>query len=172
MYCAKCGKQLVTDAKFCPHCGAKTLQSMGLYSQQNSDEEDLVPPFPLNSRQEFYKFYASRKTTGWTTTFIVLCFLSAGISLLFVCFGSYISLLDVALYLSMGILLRATRHWVCALIPTIYSGIASLISLFIGGSLTGIFAIIAGIICTGSLFKINRAFQEYQYYGTGPKYDI
>lgn len=63
-----------------------------LYSQQNSDEEDLVPPFALNSRQEFYKFYASRKTTGWTTTFIVLCFLSAGISLLLVCFGSYTSI--------------------------------------------------------------------------------
>ena len=63
MYCAKCGSQLVTDAKFCPHCGAKTLQSMDLYSQQNSDEEDLVPPFPLNSRQEFYKFY---KAFGFT----------------------------------------------------------------------------------------------------------
>ena len=103
---------------------------------------------------------------------MIICFLSAALGLVFLCLGSYLSLLDIAIYATMGILLRVTRHWVCALIPTIYSGIASAINLVAGGSVTGIFAIIAGIICTSSLVKVNRAYQDYLYYGTGPKYDI
>ena len=172
MYCAKCGSPLGGDAQFCPRCGAKTPQLSNFFSQFQSSEEDLIPPFPLNTRKEFYKFYASRKTTGWTTTFIVICFLSAALSLIYLCLGSYLSVLDIAIYLIMGILLLCTRHWVCALIPTVYSGIVSLINFAVGGSFSGIFALVAGIICTSSLVKINRAFQEYQYYGTGPKYDI
>lgn len=169
MYCSKCGRQLDGDAQFCSVCGTKTIQP---FSQSQSSEEDLVPPFPLETRQEFYKYYASRKTTGWTTTFMIICFLSAAVSLIYLCLGSYLSLLDIAIYATMGILLRVTRHWVCALIPTIYSGIASVINLVAGGSFTGIFAIVAGIICTSALVKVNRAYQDYLYYGTGPKYDI
>ena len=169
MYCSKCGRQLDGDAQFCPDCGAKALQP---FSQSQTSEEDLVPPFPLETRQEFYKFYASRKTTGWTITFIVICFLSAAVSLIYLCLGSYLSVLDISIYLITGILLLCTKYWVYALIPTIYSGFASLLSLIYGGSFSGIFAIIAGIICTSSLVKVNRAYQDYLYYGTGPKYDI
>ena len=185
MYCAKCGNSLESDAKFCSRCGTKVGETQPVTPASDRSpvlltelepfadtHQDMAPLYEITTRQEFYKYYASRKTTGWTTTFIVLCFLSAGLCLLLVCFGNYFALLDVAFYLIMGILLRATRHWVCALILSVYGSIGSLLSMASAGSMSGIFFIVASIICTVALIKINRAFHDYQNYGKIPQGEI
>lgn len=77
--------------------------------------------------------------------------------------------LDIAIFVPMGILLLTTKHWVFALIPTIYAAIGTIISLASSGTPSGIVALVVGVSATGALFNANKAFRQYRLDGTLPQ---
>lgn len=179
MNCVKCGNILEQNANFCTFCGAKVEEEQtallvddeatGLLTENDTAptysagaQQNTAPTFEVLTRKEFYNRFASKKTKSWVTAMVVVCFLSAGVSLVPLAFGNFLSLLDIVFYAAMGALLLSTKNWAFALVPTVYSGVFSLISAASSGSVSGVFAIVAGIMSTIALNKINKAFQAYQ----------
>lgn len=179
MKCVKCGNILEQNASFCSFCGTRVeeeqtallvdYEATGLLTQNDpapiysaETQQNTTPCFEDLTRKEFYNRFASKKTKSWVTAMVVICFLSAGVSLVPLALGNFLSLLDIAFYAAMGALLLSTKNWAFALVPTLYSGVFSLISAANTGSVSGVFAIVAGIMSTIALNKINKAFQAYQ----------
>lgn len=179
MKCVKCGNTLETNANFCTFCGAKVEdeqtallvddEATGLltetepaFTMHTGMHTNAGQTFENFTLKEFYNRFASKKSKSWVTAMVVVCFLSAGVSLIPLAFGNFLSLLDIAFYATMGALLLSTRNWAFALTPTIYSGIFSLINIANGGSISGYFAIAAGVMSTIALNKISKAYKAYQ----------
>lgn len=174
MYCKNCGAEIADGAKFCTSCGTKMEEA----APAAVGAAPVMEPVPYGgyaepmTKKEFYNLVASKKTKGWVTTMAVICYVTAGLSLFLILGGNFISLLDVALYVTMGVLLQKTRSWVFALVPTIYSTFFSLVALIGGGMPGGILALIAGIISTKALKKIDTAYTVYRTQGVFPPEQI
>ncbi len=135
----------------------------------NFQTSNTEPTFPVLDEKAFYKQFASKNTNGWVIAIVVLCFFTAAISIPTLLFGNVFSILDIAFYLLFGILLLVQKKWYFSLPITIYSGIGTIITLAMAGAATGILALIAGIISTVKLKKINAAYKQYKEHGTLPQ---
>lgn len=157
MICNKCGGVNPDDARFCGFCGQNFQQSPQAQAPvyQSFTGETLT-------YKQFHDRVASKSTKGWCTALAVVCFLTAAASLILLFTGNFLALLDIVFYLVMGILLLTTRRMAFALVPTVYSGVFSVVGLVSGGGVTGVFAIIAGIFATLGLSKVGKAYKEYQ----------
>ena len=191
MNCTNCGAYMNPDAKFCTSCGTPVPQvtyqqppqptyqqpvyQEPVYQQpvyQQPQPFGFNQPFPSNlSWKEFYNQFVTKK--GNVTAAAVIHFISAVLALaLFGLSGDPVCLLDVALFVPMGILLLSTKHWAFALIPTIYGLIFTVINLALGGTPTGIVAAVIGIAATQTLMKAKKAYQQYKLNGTIPNQPI
>lgn len=201
LYCMSCGSPIVSGSQEPSSAAPKTGVFSDAYEETGKlDENGFTPiyengdgdvPFsdrqafaqmPMNSypgpnfsvmdEKTFYKQFASKKTNGWVVAIIVACFLTAAVSIPSLAFGNLLSILDVVFYLVFGILLLVKKKWYFSLPVTIYSGIGTMLMLVMSGTATGIFALIAGIISTIKLQKINAAFKQYKACGVLPQNEI
>lgn len=194
MFCPNCGAALEQGARFCGSCGATIAQEQPqqtyqqptyqqptyeqpayqqpIYEQpvfqQPYQPQFNFPSVPANMTwKEFYNHYVAKK--GFVIWMAVICFFTAAISLVILGMtGNPLSVMDILVYVISGILLLATKHWLAALVPTIYGGIFSILNMAQGGAATGIVAIVVGIAATSTLFKANKAYQKYKLDGTVP----
>lgn len=118
--------------------------------------------FQKMTEKDFYKKFASKNTNSWAVAIIVACFITAATSIPSLFLGNYLSLIDLVFYLVFGILLVLKKKWYLVLPVTICSGIGTIIAIASAGAATGIFALVAGIISTIKLKKINAAYKQYQ----------
>lgn len=171
MFCANCGKELDQDSKFCANCGAFVEVSQGANNNAYAEVNTASPytyagvgasPAENISLKEFYNRYASKNTKSWTTAMVVISFITAGLSLILMFLDGFSYVLDAAFYGTMGGLLLAKRNWLFALIPTVYSGVFSLLYLATEGTMSGVFALIAGVMSTIALKKLHNAYKAYQ----------
>ena len=103
----------------------------------------------------------------------VICFVTAAISLPLMMIAEdelvvTLGIVDIVVYLSMGSLLLATKHWAFALLATIYSGVWTVVGLANDGTPSGIAALAVGIACVGMLMKALKAYQDYKSTGNPP----
>lgn len=133
-------------------------------------EYKSAPPFnpatppvtaPLDERQ-FYYMYASKNTKGLSTALIVICFITAAISLVSLLFGNFLSFVDFAYYIVFAFLMLFKKNWVFPLAVTIYSGVFSLFGLLVSGIASGIVVLVIGIMCVIRLRKVNGAYEIYK----------
>lgn len=136
---------------------------------QNPQQSYASPSFPVLDEKVFYKQFASKNTNGWVIAIVVVCFFTAAISIPSLVFGNLLSILDIVFYLIFGILLLLRKKWYFSLPVTIYSGIGTIITLAMAGAATGVLALIAGIISTIKLKKINAAYKQYKERGVLPQ---
>jgi len=175
MHCTYCGKPLEPNARFCTGCGAAVPQQttdkvyeQPTYQQPYAPAQPYVPVPANMSWKDFYNRFVTKK--GFVTWMAVICFFSSALSLvLFALLEDPILFLDIAIFVPMGILLLTTKHWVFALIPTIYAAIGTIISLASSGTPSGIVALVVGVSATGALFNANKAFRQYKLDGTLPQ---
>lgn len=201
LYCMSCGFPIVSGSQDTSSEFAETESFSEAYEETGKlDENGFTPidanvvggvPFsdkqafaqmPQNSytgpyfsaldEKSFYKQFASKKTNGWVVAIIAACFLTAAVSIPSLAFGNLLSILDVVFYLVFGILLLVKKKWYFSLPVTIYSGIGTMLMLVMSGTATGIFALIAGIISTIKLRKINAAYKQYKGCGVLPQNEI
>ena len=178
MNCTNCGAPMNPDAKFCTSCGTAVPQvtyQQPTYQQptyQQPTQPANQQPIPSNlSWKEFYNRFVTKK--GNVTAAAVIHFISAVLSLaLFGLTGNPLCLMDVAIFVPMGILLLTTKHWAFSLIPTIYGLIFTVINLATNATPSGIVAAIIGIAATQTLMKANKAYQQYKLDGTIPNTPI
>lgn len=181
MHCTSCGAPMNADAKFCTSCGAPAPQATYQQPAQPTYQQPTYqqpaapvyqPPVPGNlSWKEFYNRFVTKK--GNVTAMVVVCFVTTALCLaLLGLTGSPLCILDIALYLSMGILLLSTKQWVFALIPTVYGGIATVINIATEGTPSGIAALAIGIAAIQTLTKANKAYQQYKLDGILPNKPI
>lgn len=140
-------------------------------------QQPVSPSFTDGGRKltyiEFFKQFASKKTKNYSTTIGVICFLTCALCL--AAFGmtnNYWSVVDILFYLVFGIINLKTRKWWAPLAVTIYSGIFTIIGLFTEFSLSGVGALIIGILATIALKKIDDAYTAYYVNGTVPQNQI
>lgn len=121
------------------------------------------------SFEDFYNLFASKKTKGMVKTVCIVGIITAvvctgflGKSIYWGDIGTIIlSVIDITVYLLLGIMTLKKKNWTYPLVMTVYGGVFSIISIVLNGRLTGIFAIVAGIIATISLKKLNNAYKNY-----------
>lgn len=193
MHCTNCGAALEPGARFCTSCGTTVAQEapqqptyqqptyqqptyqqptyqQPTYQQPQQTYAPQQPfsPMPIANWKDFYNRFVAKK--GFVTWMAVICFFTAALSVvpLFV-LGNPLAIMDILVYVISGILLVTTKHWIGALIPTVYGGIFTVLNLAQGGTPTGIVAVVVGIAATGTLFKANKAFQQYKLDGTLPQ---
>ena len=122
---------------------------------------------------EFYNRFASKKTRNFVTWMAVICFVTAALSLVFaVTLENYLSILDIVVYVSMGILLLSTKQSIFATLPTIYGAIWTVVGLVGGGAPSGIVAIVVGVSCMGQLNKVKKAYDKYRMDGLAPMEEL
>lgn len=184
MFCPRCGAQNEGNAPFCGKCGSPLTQQPAYqqptYQQPAYQQPAYQQPTYQQSAygqnlswKEFYTRYAAKGTKSSLGWMVGICFFTAAISLLsLVLVGNVLGILDILVYTLMGILLLTQKKFVFALIPTIYSGIWSVVSLVASGTVTGVVAIIAGVICIKGLSKLDKAYKEYQATGICPATQI
>lgn len=142
----------------------------------NYPQQGFGQPMQVNPNmtwKEFYTQFASKKTNSSATSMAVICFISAALSLILtIVFEDMIGIMDVAVYTTFGILLLTTKHWSCALCPTLYSAVWTIVNLAAGGTPGGILALIVGISSVSSLMKVNKAYNNYRKNGVIPTQQI
>lgn len=136
---------------------------------QNHQQSYTSPSPQVLDEKAFYKQFASKNTNGWVIAIIVVCFLTAATSIPSLVLGNLLSILDIAFYVVFGILLLLQKKWYLSLPVTIYSGIGTIITIATAGAATGIFALIAGIVSTMKLKKLNAAYKQYKERGVLPQ---
>lgn len=120
----------------------------------------------------FYNQVAAKGTKGWVNVIMIACFVTAASSAGWLISGNTFSIVDLVFYIILGILLVLNKKWYFALIVTLYSAIGIIITVAMGGNYVGIFALVAGIISTIKLKKINDAYKQYQASGVLPQNQI
>ena len=128
-------------------------------------------PQRLNEK-DFYERFVSKKAKGWTTAIGVISLISGAISIPILFLGNLLSIIDIAFYILMGILILTTKKWGLPLAVTIYSGVFSVITLATSGTPSGIVALIVGIYATINLKKVNDAYKLYCRSGVLPQKPI
>ena len=192
MFCPYCGAQIDGNAPFCGKCGRQLMQQPAYQQpvQQPSYQQPVYqqpiyqqpvyqqfayqqPAYGQNiTWKEFYDLYAAKGTKSSLRWLVAICFLSAGLSLVYVLLGNMLSILDVVLYSVMGLLLLTQKRTIFALIPTVCAVVGTVINLLISGRVSGIFAIIAGFGCVKKLRNLDAAYKEYQATGICPTNQI
>lgn len=198
MQCSYCGKELNPNSKFCTGCGAPapaqpqqpvyTQPQQPVYTQPQqpvyTQPQQPVYQQPVYAQPytpvpqdltwgQFYKQYVAKGSRGYTTWMAVICFFTALVSIgIGAVMEESLFIMDVAVYLSMGILLLATKHWLFALLPTIYSGIFTVIGMANGGTPSGIVALVVGVKCVMVLSKAQKAYKKYRLEGIVPEKPI
>lgn len=186
MYCSNCGAYTDDTSAFCTVCGAR-LMPVQVKSDVPSNERQQTPyvqqtyqncgnanmPFQKMTEKDFYKNFASKNTNGWVIFVIFSCFLTmAATAGSMIMNENFLSVIDILFYFVFGILLIVKKKWYFTLPVTIYSSIATIITLVLSGSVTGIFAIAAGAVSTVKLKKINDAYKQYTERGIFPQNQI
>lgn len=123
-----------------------------------------TPPMSDMSWKDFYNRFVSKKSNSYVTALAIIHFITAALALVLMVtgIGDLIGVLDVAVYVAFGALLLTTKHWVCALLPTIYSGFWTVMSFASGGTPSGIVALVIGVSCVTVLLKADKAYKNYR----------
>lgn len=140
----------------------------GNQTQQGYIQTEYAQP-NFDTFEQFFEAYAASATKSRLKILAIICFITAGLSLVFVlALGNYLSVVDVAFYTVFGILLLKKRNWVFPLVVTIYSGTFTVITIAMGGIPGGVVSLILGVLSVISMKKLNTAYQEYQSTGVLP----
>ena len=166
-YCRSCGTHLSEPFNTPPvQTGGYTQPSQGLFGE-------YVPP-RVSSKKEFVNLPENASLRKGCNTAAIICFICAGVTLVVMCFvfGSWPSLLDVALLVGLGIGILISQSFGCALALLIYSIIGVLYSLVALGSFGGWLIVVAGVIAVINTSKVRKAWKQYQtyYQGQQPPY--
>lgn len=120
------------------------------------------------TKEEFFTKLLSKNSKSWVKALWIICFITAAVSVVGLVLGNLLSLLDVVFYLVMGILLMKKNDWRLALVVTCYSGFWSVVGLVTTGTVSGIFALICGIMATKTLKKAEKSYEQYKTTGLYP----
>ena len=176
MFCTKCAQHLPDGSAFCSVCGAPQAAPAPQPQYQQPVQPVYQQPVyqqpmyqqPL-SRKEFYNQFVYKKSNSTVICMAVIFFITAAISIpLIVVLKNMLGIMDIAVYTLFGILLLVTKHWLCALIPTLYSAVWTVVSMVNDGTPTGIVALIVGATCISVLQKFEKMYQAYQTTGMLP----
>lgn len=144
-------------------------------------QQPVQPPYqqPIYAPQgldwkNFYNQCVSKKSKSYVTWMAVICFITAAISIpLMIVLENNLAIMDIAVYTILGALLLATKHWVFALLPTLYSAVWTVYGMVATeGAPSGIVALIVGASCVTVLMKANKAYNEYKTTGKFPEQQI
>jgi hypothetical protein len=174
--CKHCGMQITEDSKFCTYCGTAYDENNGANAFSQNDFDNGAPVVNVEgnfsggsyynsaltpSLEQFFKGYISNRTIGYHTTAAIICIFTAIISFILLFEGDYYSLIDIIFYLTFGILLLKKKDWVIPLIVICYSGIMTVFTLIVTGTVYGAFALAVGIRATIGTKKANDAYKDY-----------
>lgn len=124
------------------------------------------------NEKEFYEGFVSKKAKGWTTAIGVIALISGAVNIPILFLGNLFAIIDIVFYVLMGILILTTKKWGLPLAVTMYSGVASVLSLATGGTPGGIMALVFGIFATSNLKKVSNAYRLYRQSGVLPQKPI
>ena len=139
------------------------------YQQPNQQQQNAYGAYNqpaierARTKREFLQTDGSKYASSCVGA-AVLCYISAGVTLIVLVFAmkSYSSLLDVGLLLGLGLGIHLRQNIPCAIILLVFSIINILVMLVTSGTFGGWLLLIAGIIATVNTTKAHNAWKEYQ----------
>lgn len=124
------------------------------------------------TKEQFYNMYASKKLKSNVKWFMIICFITAGISIVMLAMGNVFSILDMIFYGVFGFIILKKKDMIYPLIVTIYSGVFSVIAMAQTGTPSGIVALVVGIASVIGLNKVKKAYEVYLQTGQVPETEI
>ena len=148
--CTRCGKFCEDRDTFCNNCGAPLAR--------------VAAAPPVSSKAEFLNLPENGKLRKEIRSNAIICYVCAGITVLLTVFltKNYLSLLDVALLIGLGLGIHLKQSKVCAIILCAYAVINSVIGLITNGKLSGYLVLLAGIYSVASTFNLDKQWKQYQ----------
>ncbi len=194
MICEKCGQWIEEGSKSCSKCGApvgvNNAQGAGSAagSTANAAPEGERQPGSFNAgqpaaggssanagqggqapmtKEEFYKHPNIANVRSQIRGAGILCYVVAGISLVFsIWMGTFLTaLVDILLVVGLGLGIQLGKSRVCAIILTVYGAINTIVMTLQRGQLSGWWVLVAGIYAIIYTFKFQSAWAEYQKTG-------
>lgn len=167
MKCKNCGNYVEENAKFCPDCGAviesATAEAAApVVPEAHTEPQAPVTPSPSLTREEFFKAYADKKLKSNYTATMVICFITAGVSVPLIALGYLSAIFDLIFFLIIGIIMTKKKAMVFPLLVSIVGGIGTVISLASGGTPSGIVALVIAISTVVGMKKFNKQYTDYK----------
>lgn len=183
--CCQCDFIVEENINFCPYCGSNKFENVDKnitmklkpedspwYKSENSSVKEVPKNSKILNVQEFYEQYVSKGSKSWIVWFLVINFASAALSLPSLLTGIVVSVVDIVVYLLIGIVVLRKKSWIAALIGAIYSGLGSLLSMIVSQQVVGIPYMIVAIMAMRKLRKLQTGYREYTISGKVPDMEI
>ena len=164
--CPNCGNYSADTAAFCESCGT-ALPAAG-YTQVSYPAADAYYQQPqaqlAADKQAFLELPENAKMKKELKAAAILCYICAGITcvLMVLMAKNYLSLVDVALLIGLGLGVHLRQSRACAIVLCAYAVINTVISLVTTGTPGGWLVIIAGVFAVIYTFKLDKAWKAYQ----------
>ena len=167
MKCYVCGAEIAQGSQICPECNNRIAFDDYMYKEVPPTENVVT-----YDEKQFYQKFASKNIKSWVIAIGVMAIVSGVASVSWLFLGNLLSIIDIVFYITFGILILTLKKWGFTLTVTVYSGVFSLITLATTEQFTGWLVLIAGIISTIGLRKINKAYNLYKWTGQVPAGEI
>lgn len=156
MFCGNCGHQFADGAAFCPECGAPVNAQQAPVYQAPVYEAAPVSAAPM-SKKEFWASLSKKERSNITTASI-MCYISAGLTLVLGLVSMNIfALIDVLLVGGLGLWLHLSKSTVAAWLITAYAAFNTIFTLVTTGTPGGWLVLMAGIYAIIGCRKFNKA---------------
>lgn len=142
--CPVCGAPIDDWMSGCPLCGTAVA---GGANECIQDEN---------------KFFKKRASAGLKFLYgfsVVICFVTAFMAIGFFGMGNKVALIDIFVYLVGGIVMLRKKTWVCPTALTVYSAIATGISIAMTGQVPGIVALIVLASTANGMKKLHKEYK-------------
>ena len=152
--CPNCGTACGDDTRFCNACG--TALEAAPVSTAPADDRQA----PL-TKQEFLKLPENKALKKQLNMSAVICYIFAGLTVLAAIIGgSYLSLIDAAILLGMGLGVHLKQSRVCAIILLAYAVFDVIVLSISSGRITGVPVFLAGAYAVISTFRLDKAWKD------------
>ena len=153
-----------------------------MYAQPHVQQQSPVQAYPNPMQngypntqftfEQFFDRFASNKTKGYVKWLGIIAIVTAVLSLVNIFAGNYVGVIDLIFYGVFSFLLLKNKNWAFPLIVTCYSGTFTIITVALGGTPSGIVALILGILSTVKMKKITDLYKVYKTSGQFPNEQI
>ncbi len=165
-----------------PVYGAPTQPQAPVYQapvppMNGAPQQQYIPPVnnPMNapvnpdiSEEEFFERFADKNVKSNYKASMIIAFITAAISIVPVALGNVVGILDIIIYVVVGVLMIKKKNWIFPLICAVWGGIGTVIGMATTGTPSGIVALIIAISATIGAKKVHDAYQSFKNTGVAP----
>lgn len=166
MKCKTCGIEVSDNSLYCPNCGTQITRE-----NQFSNSQGLNPEAAMNDFQK-KKFFNSEYCNVPRRLVIaasIIMYVSSAITLVIAVLGNITLLLDMAILVTLGVLLQIFKSRVVSILVGVYAIINVIVMMVALHSFGGELLILAAVLAIVGTFMLHSKWNEYCASGYMPQ---